>query len=1077
MKKIIFILILISISIPVLILAGEITKKLEWGVKEFLIPPPISETFSKISKKGVARPSTSDRQRSVQGAATPKEASTEKLKDAKGSEEKPAPNWCQSDRILIEGGAAVADDGVSMTICGTLPSSRLLLTTAGTGALSFSVLWQRETTVSPQFARTSFGPVSCSAGGVRTVRATAYGSSNEILASGGPWECSERIDTIYNVPPGSDIRLVVVGENASGNAVYRGEQSGITIAAGQANNIGTIKTSLFQPALETPMEAEILTTGQVAFAWAGVSGMSSYRIQISKDARFTSPIVDADTTSASFNVNSALESRTYFWRVKGMDVFNHGSEWSPARSVTVDTLPLFNVSAKFIIDNGIISTNSATLSLHISAMKGSGVDIEAYYFSEDPERPAAKASGWATISPTLSYSSVIPYTVSAGDGPKTIYVWFKDAAGRVSKPAQDTIIFDTTPPHTTITGQPANPTNAAAAVFSFASSEDGSTFRCSLDDGAYTPCVSPATYTGLAAGPHTFDVKATDAAGNAEPAPVRYSWTRDVTPPLTAISEQPAGATNKTSADFTFTSTKPGSTYECQLDDGVYAACTSPHTYTGLTPGSHNFTVKATDAAGNSDPLPPHYVWTIDTTPPRTAITALPANLTNSISADFSFISTKAGSTFECQLDDNVPAVCTSPHPYGTLAPGAHTFTVRATDALGNVDPNPVRYIWVIDTTPPDTTITAQPADQTNTTVADFSFNSTKDRSTFQCSIDGGIYKACSSPQSYTSLAEGHHTFDVKATDAAGNTDPNPARFAWTIDLTPPHTVITIQPLNATNSTTANFSFASSKLGSTFECQLDGGDYTVCSSPQSYADLAAGSHTFSVKATDAVGNADPAPASWAWEIDITPPHTAITNQPANPSSAMAAGFNFTSSKAGSVFECQLDDRAFTLCSSPFLYTNLSSGPHTFTVKATDAVGNVDPTPASYTWVAVMPPKNETPTGFINKGGAYYVHHNTVKLSLAATDADVNGVIRAYYISESPVMPSASDTGWVPIPKTKEFYNDVEFTLSEGGGKKTVYVWFKDADGNISEVKSDSIYFFNANNLIAAFLILQLALLL
>src|SRR3989338_4054350 len=91
-----------------------------------------------------------------------------------------------------------------------------------------------------------------------------------------------------------------------------------------------------------------------------------------------------------------------------------------------------------------------------------------------------------------------------------------------------------------------------------------------------------------------------------------------------------------------------------------------------------------------------------------------------------------------------------------------------------------------------------------------------------------------------------------------------------TTDTTPPDTSITSQPLNLTNSTSADFSFTSPETA-TFECQMDSGGYTSCTSPKSYTGLTEGSHTFYVKATDSAGNKNSTPASYTWTIDTTPP--------------------------------------------------------------------------------------------------------------------------------------------------------------------------------------------------------------
>ena len=90
-----------------------------------------------------------------------------------------------------------------------------------------------------------------------------------------------------------------------------------------------------------------------------------------------------------------------------------------------------------------------------------------------------------------------------------------------------------------------------------------------------------------------------------------------------------------------------------------------------------------------------------------------------------------------------------------------------------------------------------------------------------------------------------------------------------TSDTTAPNTSISSAPADPTNSTSASFVFASTEAGSTFQCSLDGGALANCISPDDYAGLAEGNHTFSVQATDAAGNTDSTPATHDWEIDLT----------------------------------------------------------------------------------------------------------------------------------------------------------------------------------------------------------------
>jgi hypothetical protein len=601
---------------------------------------------------------------------------------------------------------------------------------------------------------------------------------------------------------------------------------------------------------------------------------------------------------------------------------------------------------------GFCGTGSDALSglqkVELSIRQGSGNYWDGASFGSATEvfLPASGTAAWSYSLAGASFPA---------DGSYTVRVRAVDNAGNVQTPLSRTFTLDTAPPETTITASPADPSNSTAPSFSFASSEAGSTFQCSLDGAVFAACTSPKSYTGRTAGSHTFRVRATDAGGNTDASPAAFSWTIDLTAPDTTITSGPPTPTNQTSATFAFSASETGSTFQCSLDGGAFAACTSPKSYSGLAAGAHTFQVRATDAAGNTDASPAASSWSIDLTAPDTTIGSGPPTPTNQTSATFTFSASEPGSSFECSLDGALFTVCTSPQSYTGLSAGSHTFRVRATDPGGNSDASPAAYSWTVDQAAPETTITAGPADPSSATGAGFSFASSEAGSTFQCSLDGAAFAPCTSPQAYSGLSAGPHGFQVKATDAAGNTDPSPAAYSWTVDLGAPETTVTSGPANPSNSGAASFSFSSSEAGSTFQCSLDGGAFVACASPQAYTGLAEGAHSFQVKATDPAGNVDASPAAYGWTVDLNAPETTITSGPGDPSNSSGASFSFASSEAGSTFQCSLDGGAFVACASPQAYTGLAEGGHSFQVKATDPVGNTDGSPATRGWTVDLSP--------------------------------------------------------------------------------------------------------------------------
>lgn len=178
------------------------------------------------------------------------------------------------------------------------------------------------------------------------------------------------------------------------------------------------------------------------------------------------------------------------------------------------------------------------------------------------------------------------------------------------------------------------------------------------------------------------------------------------------------------------------------------------------------------------------------------------------------------------------------------------------------------------DTTPPETTITGGPANGGVTTdnTPTFSFSS-NEQATFQCSLDGRAFANCSSPHTTAALSEGRHTFAVRATDQARNTDSTAASRSFIVNSRPPGTTITFGPSGATDDSTPTFSFTADEPVSRFECRIDGTAFAGCTSPYTTAPLADGDHTFEVRAVDLAGSVDSTPAARTFTVasSSTPP--------------------------------------------------------------------------------------------------------------------------------------------------------------------------------------------------------------
>ncbi len=488
----------------------------------------------------------------------------------------------------------------------------------------------------------------------------------------------------------------------------------------------------------------------------------------------------------------------------------------------------------------------------------------------------------------------INYTNLIENGNYTLVVRAVDKAGNQADPEQVNWRPDFTPPTVTFNATPAAVTADVTPDFSFAATDLGSgvaTYQCKLDDQAYVNCSSPMTLNNLTDGTHVFAVRAIDNVGHQSDAVV-YNWMQDTMAPTIEFTQTPSAIEKVKNARFAFQVVAGDlSSYECKLDASAYQACTSPVDLTALADGNHSFSVVGIDGVGNKSAAIT-YNWLVDSIAPTISFSETPDAVEKETSARFGFSAQDSGSglqRIECRLDANSFAPCQALINFADLSATNHTVEARALDKAGNYS-DVIAYNWLVDTQAPTVQITSTPENPTKESTAIFGFTANDGGSgidSIECKVDGGVYASCTSPATFTDLADGLHNFSVRARDVAGNLSAV-ASYEWLIDLTAPTVAFIAKPneieyIGGNPKVSFTAQDANGSGIESYNC-LYNGNPVACQANTAYTYPATveSNHSFVVQAIDAVGNSSTIMTSWEVKSLISDQQTNFTVRDERP---------------------------------------------------------------------------------------------------------------------------------------------------------------------------------------------------
>jgi len=904
---------------------------------------------------------------------------------------------------VIAGTGAEANSTVSVFDNGTL----LGTTTAnGAGAWSFT-----PAAALPQGAH-SFTATATDAAGNVSGPSAAYAVTIDTTAPAATVVIGSVTDdvapvtgTVANGGTTNDTIPVIAGTGAEANSTVSVFDNGTLLGTTTANGAGVWT---FTPAAALPQGAHSFTATSTDAAGNVSAPSAAYAVTIDTTAPASTVVIASVTDDVAPVVGN---------------VANGG--------ITNDTIPVIAGTGAEANSTVSVFDNGTLLGTTTANGAGAWTFTPAAALPQGLHNFTARASDAAGNQSALSATYAVTIDTAAPAVP-TIGSVTDDVAPVVGNVANGGSTNDTIP---VIAGTGAE-ANAVISVY-----DNGTLLGTATANGAGAWSFTPPA--ALPQGPHSFTVTATDAAGNVSAPSAAYAVTIDTTAPaatvvIASVTDDVAplvgnvangGSTNDTIPVIAGTGAEANSTVSV-FDNGTLLGTTTANgagawSFTpaaALPQGAHSFTARSTDAAGNVSAPSAAYAVTIDTAAP-----AVPTigSVTDDVAPVVGVVA-NGGST-----NDTIPVVAgtgaeanavISVYDNGTLLgtttangagawsftppaalpQGAHSFTVTATDAAGNVSAPSTAYAVTIDTAAPAVTVvigsvtddvapitgTVANGGTTNDTIPVIAGTGAEANSTVSVFDNGTLLGTTTAngagAWSFTpsaALPQGAHSFTATSTDAAGNASAPSAAYAVTIDTTAPANTVVIASVTddvapvtgtvanggSTNDTIPVIAGTGAEANSTVSV-FDNGTLlgtTTANGAGAWsftpsAALPQGGHSFTATSTDAAGNVSAPSSAYAVTIDTAAPAaviniTALADDTGTVGDWITQDLSPTVSGtlsqalgAGDRVEIRLDSGAWVQATASgttwfYGYGTLATGAHSVDVRVIDAAGNLGST--------------------------------------------------------------------------------------------------------------------------------------